>query len=75
MTDTDQAREYIHAMIGHRARISEAEREILHKLLDTPRVRARFSSLTLAELCEIADSFVERTRLGATRHVKRRRTG
>jgi hypothetical protein len=60
MSEHDQARDYIHAMIGRRTRISETERDVLHQLLDTPRVRARFPSLTLAELCAIADSLVDR---------------
>jgi len=58
MPDHEPAREYIHAMIGHRTRISEAERDVLHKLLNTPAVRARFPSLTREELCAIADSLV-----------------
>ena len=58
MPDHEQAREYIHAMIGHRTRISEAERDILHKLLGTPAVRARFPSLTRAELCAIGRASV-----------------
>ena len=59
MPDHDTAREYIHAMIGRRTRISKAERDVLHKLLDTPAVRARFPSRTREELCAIADSLVE----------------
>ena len=59
MPDHEPAREYIHAMIGRRTRISEAERDILHQLLNTPAVRARFPSLTREELCTIADSLVE----------------
>jgi hypothetical protein len=59
MPDHETAREYIHAMIGHRTRISEAERDILHQLLNTPAVRCRFPSLTREELRAIADSFVE----------------
>ena len=46
-------------MIGRWTRISQAERDILHKLLDTPAVRGRFPSLTREELCAIADSLVE----------------
>jgi hypothetical protein len=49
--DHEPARDYIHAMIGHRTRISEAERDILHQLLNTPAIRARFPSLTREELC------------------------
>ncbi len=59
MPDHETARAYIHAMIGHRTGISEAERDILHQLLNTPAVRARFPSLTREELCAIADSLVE----------------
>lgn len=58
MPDHEPARAYIHAMIGHRTRISEAERDILHHLLNTPVIRARFPSLTYEELCAIADSLV-----------------
>jgi hypothetical protein len=58
MPDHEPAREYIHAMIGHRTRISETERDILHQLLNTPAVRARVPSLTREELCAIADSLV-----------------
>ena len=58
MPDHETARTYIHAMIGHRTRISEAERDVLQKLLNTPAVRARFPSLTPEELCAIADSLV-----------------
>ena len=59
MADHEQARAYMHAKFGHRARISEAERDVLHQLLNTPAVRARFPSLTHEELCAIADSLVE----------------
>jgi hypothetical protein len=58
MSDHEQAREYIHAMIGDRTRISDAGRDALHQLLNTPAVRARFPSLTREELCAIADSLV-----------------
>jgi hypothetical protein len=75
MPDHDQAREYIHAMIGHRTRISEAERDVLQKLLNTPAVRARFPSLTPEELCAIADSLVERALPTPRRKWRRRRTG
>ena len=59
MADHEPARAYMHAMFGHRARISEAERDVLHQLLNTPAVRARFPSLTHEEFCAIADSLVE----------------
>jgi hypothetical protein len=59
MPDHEPARAYIHAMIGHRTRISDAERDLLQQLLNTPAVRARFPSLTHEELCAIADSLVE----------------
>jgi len=75
MPDHEQAREYIHAMIGHRTSVSEAEREILHKLLDTPAVRARFPSLTHEELCAIADSLVEQAQATQSQRWRRRRTG
>ena len=75
MPDHEQAREYIHAMIGRRTGISEAERDILHKLLDTPAVRARFPSLTGEELCAIADSLVEENRAAPPRKWRRRKTG
>ena len=58
MPDHEPAREYIHAMIGHRTRISEAERDALRQHLTTPAVRARFPSLSREELCAIADSLV-----------------
>ena len=67
MPDNEQACEYIHAMIGHRTRISEAERDVLHQLLNTPAVRARFPSLTHKDLCEIADSLVEQARTTPSR--------
>ena len=73
MLDHEPAREYIHAMIGHRTRISEAERDVLHQLLNTPAVRARFPLHTHEELCEIADSLVEQalaTPLPARRRQK-----
>jgi hypothetical protein len=41
MPDQEPAREDIHAMIGRRTRISDAERDVLHQLLNTPAVRAR----------------------------------
>jgi len=75
MPDHEQAREYIHAMIGHRTSISEAERDILHKLLDTPVVRGRFPSLTHEELCAIADSLVGGAHATPPRRWRRRRTG
>jgi len=75
MPDHEQAREYIHAMIGHRTRISEAERDVLHKLLDTPAVRARFPSLTHEELCAIAASLLEQALAPPPRKWRRRRTG
>ena len=75
MPDHNQPREYIHAMIGHRTGISQAERDVLHKLLDTPAVRARFPSLSRVELCAIADSLVERALPTPRRKWRRRRTG
>ena len=59
MPDHETARAYIHAMIGRRTRISEAERDILFQLVNTPAVRGRFSLLTHEELCAIADSLVK----------------
>ena len=58
MPDHEPARAYIHATIGLRTRISAAERDALHQLLNTPAVRRRFPSLTNEELCAIADSLV-----------------
>ena len=75
MPDHETAREYIHAMIGHRTRISEAERDILHQLLNTPSVRARFPSLTHDELCAIADSLVEQAQATPRRMWRRKKTG
>jgi hypothetical protein len=75
MPDHEQAREYIHAMIGRRTSISEPERDILHKLLDTPAVRARFPSLSREELCAIADSLVEHARATPPRKWRRRKIG
>ena len=60
-----------HGMIGYLTRISEAERDGLHKLLNTPAVRARFPSLTREELCAIADSLVEQA-LATPRRNRRR---
>jgi hypothetical protein len=75
MPDQEQAREYIHAMIGHRTRISEAERDILHQLLNTPVVPARFPSLTHEVLCAIADSLVEQALPTPRRKWRRQKTG
>jgi hypothetical protein len=75
MPDHEQARKYIHAMIGHRTRISEVERDILHKLLDTPAVRTRFPALAHGDLCAIADALVERARETPPGRWRRRRTG
>jgi hypothetical protein len=75
MPEHEQAREYIHAMIGHRTHTSETELNVLHKLLDTPAVRARFPSLTREELCAIADSLVEQNRATPPRKWRRRKTG
>jgi hypothetical protein len=75
MPDHEQAREYIHAMIGRRTSISETERDILHKLLDTPAVRARFPSLSREELWAIAASLVEQAHTTPPRKWRRRKTG
>ena len=75
MPDHNQAREYIHAMIGHRTGISQAERDVLHKLLDTPAVRARFPSLSRVELCAIADSLVEQALPTPRRRRHQQKTG
>ena len=75
MPNHEPAREYIHAMIGHRTRICEAERDVLHQLLNTPAVRGRFPSLTHEELCAIADSLVEQALATPPRKWRRRRTG
>ena len=74
MPGHEPAREYIHAMIGHRTRISEAERDVLHQLLNTPAVRARFPSLTCVELRTIADSLVEQTLATPRRKWRRQKT-
>jgi hypothetical protein len=74
MPDHEPAREYIHAMVGHRTRISEAERDALHQLLNTPAVRARFPSLTCVELRTIADSLVEQTLATPRRKWRRQKT-
>ena len=74
MPDHEPAREYVHAMIGHRTRISEAERDILHQLLNTPAVRARFPSLTSEELCAIADSLVGHALATPRRKCRRQKT-
>ena len=75
MPDREPARAYIHAMIGHRTRISEAERDVLHKLLDTPSVRARLPSLSHEEFCAIAESLVEQARSTPPPRWRRRKTG
>jgi hypothetical protein len=75
MPDHEQVREYIHAMIGHRTRISEAERDVLCQLLNTPAVRARFLSLTREEFCAIADSLVEQVLATLRRKWCRQKTG
>ena len=74
MPDHEPAREYIHAMIGHRARISDAERGVLHQFLNTPAVRARFPSLTREELCAIADSLVGQALPTPRRKWRRQKT-
>ena len=58
MPGHEPAREYIHAMLGQRTRVSEAERDALHQILTTPAVRARLPSLTREEFCAVADSLV-----------------
>ena len=75
MTDHEPARAHMHAMIGHRTRISEAERDILHQLLNTPAIRARFPSLTREELCAVADSLVEQALPTPRRKWRRQKTG
>jgi hypothetical protein len=75
MSDHEPAREYIHAMVGHRTRISEAERDILHQLLNKPAVRDRFPSLTPEELCAIAESLVEQALATPRRKWRRQKTG
>ena len=75
MPDHEPAREYIHAMIGYRTRISEAERDILHQLLNTPAVRARFPSHTRGELGAIADSLVGQALATPRRKWRRQKTG
>jgi hypothetical protein len=74
MPDHEPAREYIHAMIGHRTRISAAERDALHQLLNMPAVRARFPSLTREELCAIADSLVGQALATPRRKWRRQKT-
>ena len=74
MPDHEPAREYIHAMIGHRTRISEAERDALRQLLTTPAVRARFPSLTREQLCAIADSLVGQALATPRRKWRRQKT-
>jgi hypothetical protein len=73
MPDHEPAREYIHAMIGHRTRSSEAERDALHQLHNTPAVRARFPSLNREKLCAIADSLVGQALPTPSRHVSAER--
>jgi hypothetical protein len=74
MPGQEPAREYIHAMIGHRTRISEAERDVPHQLLNTPAVRARFPSPTHEELCAIADSLVGQALPTPCRKWRRQKT-
>jgi hypothetical protein len=74
MPDHEPARDYIHAMVGHRTRISEDERAVLHQLLNTPAVRARFPSLTHEELCAIADSLAEQALATPRRKWRRQKT-
>jgi hypothetical protein len=75
MPEHEQARAYIRAMIGHRTGVSEAVRDILHKLLDTLSVRARFPSHTHEVLCDIADSLVEQIRTTPPQKWRRRKPG
>ena len=74
MPEHEQAREYIHAIIGRRTTISDAERDILHQLLNPPAVRARFPSLPREELCAIADSLVEQALPTPRRNRRRQKT-
>ena len=74
MPDHEPARKYIHALIGQRTRISEAERDILLQLLNTPAVRGRFPSLTHEEFCAIADSLVEQALATPRRKWHRQKT-
>ena len=57
MSEIDRFREYVSAMCGHR-RIPASMRETLHKLLETPKIRERFSGLSPEQMKEVADTFV-----------------
>jgi hypothetical protein len=71
---TVELERWVDAAIGHRTRISDAERDILHQLLNTPAVRARFPSLTREELCAIADSLVGQALATPRRKWRRQKT-
>lgn len=58
MTEHEQACEYISEMLGRRTRFTAGERDILRQLLATPTVQARFPTLTVDELCGIAEDIV-----------------
>jgi len=71
MTEHEQAREYIAEMLGRRTRFTAGERHILRQLLATPTVKARFPTLTVDELCGIAEDIVAER--AAEQPVMRRR--
>jgi hypothetical protein len=60
MNTSDMARACIAEIIGNRRELSPAERDILRQLLNTPAVRNRFPSLSVDDLCRIADALVAR---------------
>ena len=66
----EQARTYIGEMLGRRASLTTSERDILRQLLATPTVKARFPTLSVDELCAIADDIVAEQ--AADQPVKRR---
>ncbi len=70
-TEYDQARTYIAEMIGtSRTSFTAGERDILRQLLATPTVKGRFSTLSLDELCNIAEDIVSER--AADQPVRRR---
>jgi hypothetical protein len=75
MNTSDLARTYIAEMIGNRKKLSAAERDVLRQLLSTPTVRNRFPSLSVDDLCGIADALVAQAGEGLPGRARRRRVG
>lgn len=71
MSEIDRFREYVAALCGHR-RIPTSMRDALCQLLQTPRIRGRFSSLTWEQMKAVADTIVTGETQPATRWRRRK---